>query len=87
MSRFHTGHLLALPPPIQTISVAQGTGVQLTVPVWTDDAAATADTNMNRIANVLRTVDPQALRQPCGHDSWPILGGVEAPLDETATSD
>ena len=45
------------------------------------------------IANVLRTVDPQALRrppgrdsQPCGRDSWPILGGVDVTLDETATS-
>ena len=28
------------------------------------------------IANVLRTVDPQALGQPCGRDSWPILGGL-----------
>ena len=32
------------------------------------------------IANVLRTVDPQALGQPCGRDSWPILGGVHATL-------
>ena len=29
------------------------------------------------IVNVLRTVDPQALGQPCGRDSWPILGGVD----------
>ena len=41
------------------------------------------------IANVLRTEDPQALRrprgrdsQPCGRDSWPILGGVEGGVDK-----
>ena len=38
---------------------------------------------------MLRIVDPQALRrppgrdsQPCGRDSWPILGGVQGALDE-----
>ena len=41
------------------------------------------------IAKMLRIVDPQALRQPrgrssqpCGRDSWPILGGVEGALDK-----
>ena len=29
------------------------------------------------IAKMLRIVDPQALRLPCGRDSWPILGGLE----------
>ena len=32
---------------------------------------------------MLRTVDPHALTQPCGRDSWPILVGLEATLDET----
>ena len=39
------------------------------------------------IANVLRTVDPQALGQPCGRDSWPILGGLHEGVDETVTCD
>ena len=50
--------------------------------------------SMVLIAKMLRIVDPQALRrppgrdsQPCGRDSWPILGGVEAAIHETCTSD
>ena len=31
------------------------------------------------IANVLRTVDPQTMGQPCGRDSWPIWGGLHEP--------
>ena len=31
------------------------------------------------IANVLRTVDPQTMGQPCGRDSRPIWGGVDEP--------